>query len=267
MPFAPIDSGKLYFEVTGSGPPVLLAAGLAGLGRFWDAQVPRLSRRFTVISYDHRGAGRSTRSPHPYSVDGMMYDAVALLDHLGIRRVRFVGHSTGGVIGQCLAARFPTRVARLVLSATWTHSDAYFRRLFMLRRALLDRGEADLYAGLATLLLYSPDWIAEHDGELDDEASIPGADDSAILCRKIDALLAFDGRAALGGISCPTLVVAARDDVAVPAYFARAMAQALPNAALLELDSGGHYFPVSRAREFTEVVDAFLGDERRPASP
>lgn len=258
VPFAPISSGELYFQMTGSGPPVLLAAGLAGLGKFWDAQVSALSRRFTVITYDHRGAGRSTRSPPPYSVEGMMDDAVALLDHLGVGRVRFVGHSTGGAIGQCLAARFPNRIDRLVLSATWTHGDPYFRRLFSLRRDLLERGEADLYARLATLLLYSPDWIAEYDAELDEEAAIPGAADVAIMAGKIDALLAFDGRAALPAITCPTLIVAARDDVTVPAHFAHALARLLPNAALTLLDSGGHYFPISRAREFTDAVDAFL---------
>lgn len=266
VPFAPIHSGELFFEMTGSGPPVLLAAGLAGLGKFWDAQVAALSRRFTVITYDHRGAGRSTRSPPPYSVEGMMDDAVALLDHVGVGRVRFVGHSTGGAIGQCLAARFPRRIDRLVLSATWTHADPYFRRLFSLRRELLERRETDLYARLATLLLYSPDWIAEYDADLDEEAAIPSAADVAITAGKIDALLAFDGRATLPGITCPTLVVAACDDVTVPAHFARALARTLPNAALTVLDSGGHYFPISRAREFTDAIDAFLADER-PAAP
>jgi len=258
VPFAPINKAELFFQITGSGPPVVLAPGLSGLGRFWDAQVPTLSRRFTVITYDHRGSGRSTRSPPPYSIETMTTDVVELLDHLGVGRVRFVGHSTGGAIGQTLAATFPRHVERLVLSATWTHADPYFRRLFSLRKDLLERGNADLYARLATLLLHSPDWIARYDADLDDEGVVPSAGDIAIVAAKIDALLDFDGRSRLQAITCPTLVVAARDDMTVPEHFAHALATKLPNASLTIVDSGGHYFPVTRARQFSEAVEAFL---------
>ncbi|HVF62525.1 MAG TPA: alpha/beta hydrolase [Casimicrobiaceae bacterium] len=262
MPFAPIASGELFYEVAGSGPPVVLAAGLAGLGKFWDAEVAILAKRFMVITYDHRGAGRSTHSPPPYSVEGMMQDVLALLDHLRLARVHLVGHSTGGAIGQLVAARFPARISRLVLSATWSHADPYFRRLFTLRRELLERGAGDLYARLSTLLLYSSDWIAEHDTELDDAATT-NARDIAIMASKIDALLDFDGRAALPAISCPTLVITARDDATIPPRLGRELAKRLPNATLTLLESGGHYFPITRAREFTDAVRQFLDNKDR----
>jgi len=82
-----------------------------------------------------------------------------------------------------------------VLSATWTHSDAYFRRLFSLRRDIMAADECDFYNRLATLLLYPPDWIAAHDDEFAATGTSPTKLDRDILVGKIDALLAFGERA------------------------------------------------------------------------
>ena len=258
MPLAPVPSGNLHYELEGHGPPVLFAAGLGGLGSFWHRYVSEFRTHFTVVTYDHRGSGQSTRSPPPYSIAGMTEDVVALMDHLAFDGVRFVGHSTGGAIGQLLATRFPRRVERLVLSATWTHADPYLRRLFALRRDLVNEGDTDFYARLTTLLLYPPGWIVAHDAGLPDEQPLLDPAGRAIVASKIEALLAFDTRDVLEAISCPTLVVAARDDVTVPSYFSLVLARAIPKAQLAMLDSGGHYFPLSRAQQFAGILASFL---------
>jgi aminoacrylate hydrolase len=240
---------------------VVLAAGLGGVARFWEAQRVSLLERFTVVTYDHRGSGQSVLSPPPYSIDGMAEDVLALVDYLGFASVRFVGHSTGGAIGQCLAARTPDRINQLVLSASWSHCDAYFRRLFTLRRDLLTQTGSDMYQRLATLLLYPPDWILAHDDEIANESVSKDPIDPLILAAKIDALLAFDGRSLLSSIRCPTLVVAARDDATIPVYFARALSESISGARLSILDSGGHYCPVSRAQQYTAILHAFLDED------
>ena len=60
----------------------------------------------------------------------MAAELAALMDSLQIERAHLVGLSTGGAIGQTLAITQPQRIARLVLSSTWTHCDPWFRRLF-----------------------------------------------------------------------------------------------------------------------------------------
>jgi len=258
MPYAAVPSGQLYYERGGAGPPLVMVSGLGGLASFWRAQRSRLETQFTVIVYDHRGSGRSTRSPPPYSIETMSADALALLDHLELDEVRLVGHSTGGAIGQMLAANYPHRIARLVLSATWSHADAYFRRLFELRRDLVQQPGTDFYTRLSTLLLYPPDWISAHDGELADEQRQLESSERAIIASKLEALLAFDGRAALPNIHCPTLVIAARDDATVPSYFSVLLAQGIRNAHLALLESGGHYVPISNAQAFADAMMPFL---------
>ena len=67
------------------------------------------------------------------------------MDYLHISRAAMIGQSTGGAIGQVLAATQPERISRLVLSSTWTHADAYFKRQFELRRDLLRSAGVELY--------------------------------------------------------------------------------------------------------------------------
>ena len=103
MPFAPIPGGKLYYETSGSGPPLLLVSGLGGTAGFWRQQAPRLAERFTVVVHDHRGVGRSSRDAIAYSIEQMAGDTLALMDHLDIGTAAMVGQSTGGAIGQHVA--------------------------------------------------------------------------------------------------------------------------------------------------------------------
>jgi aminoacrylate hydrolase len=266
VPYAPISCGELYYEVSGQGPPVVFAAGLGGLGSFWHPHCETLASRFTVVTYDHRGSGQSTKSPPPYTIDAMVHDVLSLLDHLGFSAVRFVGHSTGGAIGQCLASRWPARIERLVLSSTWTHCDAYFRRLFTLRRDIVAQSDTDIYARLTTLLLYPPEWVLAHDEVIADKGSRLNAVDRAILAGKIDALLGFDGREGLATIRCPTLIIAARDDATIPSYFSQALLPLIHTARLSLLDAGGHYFPITRAHEFGIMLSEFLELHPEPQS-
>jgi aminoacrylate hydrolase len=269
MPFAPIPGGRLYYETSGSGPPLLLVSGLGGSARFWRLQAPTLAERFTVVVHDHRGVGRSSRDAIAYSIEQMAGDTLALMDHVGIERTAMIGQSTGGAIGQHLAAVHPSRITRLVLSSTWTHADAYFTRQFTLRKELLRGAGVALYTRAMNLLLYPPEWLREHDREIADAEARAVADASSpeIMLSRIDALLRFDGRALAPRISCPTLVVAALDDRVTPVYFSRALAKAIPGAQLVLLDSGGHFLPVVEAERYAEIVVGFLGEPTRPYAP
>ena len=61
-------------------------------------------------------------------VDQMTGDLLAVMDHLKIEKAHLVGHSTGGAIGQTLAAQHPERLISLTIYASWTKADAFFRR-------------------------------------------------------------------------------------------------------------------------------------------
>ena len=145
MPRVSIGDCTLYYEAHGSGEPLLLVPGLGGVGATFYKQIPELSRRYRVIVHDHRGCGQSDRPVMRYAMGQMTQDVLRLMDALGIEQAHYLGHSTGGAIGQIIAVEHPQRLKKLVLSSTWTHADAFFTRLFEARHALLrhtDQNEA-----------------------------------------------------------------------------------------------------------------------------
>jgi pimeloyl-ACP methyl ester carboxylesterase len=109
---------RLHFVDEGSGPAVVFLHGLAADLDTFAEQARRLGDRYRTIRLDLRGHGGSSTPPGPWTIADIAGDVTALLDHLGIARAHFVGHSAGGVVAVRLAIDHPGRVASLCLVAT-----------------------------------------------------------------------------------------------------------------------------------------------------
>lgn len=260
MPKAAFGDVEIYYEIHGTGTPVLLVPGLGGVGSYWSPNVPAFSQKHQVIIHDHRGTGQSTRSRIRYSVDQMSGDLLGLMDRLKIDQAHLVGHSTGGAIGQTLAATHPERLKSLVIYASWTKADPYFRRIFEARRTLLTASGAAAYMRAAPIFLYPDWWVNESIGLLEEreKIGIPAFSEPEIAASRIDAIIDFDRTADLPSIRIPTLVVCAKDDILTPPYFSRELARLIPRAELQLLERGGHCASETNTREFNDAVLGFI---------
>ena len=108
----PVPGGSLYYERQGHGVPVVLVHSGFLDRRMWDPQFASYSERFTVVRYDIRGHGNSSKPGTPY-VDAD--DLRAVLDHLGLAEAFVLGDSNGARIAAGLAAGAPERVRGLVM--------------------------------------------------------------------------------------------------------------------------------------------------------
>ena len=99
---------------------VLMLHGNAESGLAWYGWVPTLARRYRVVRPDMRGFGESTPMPRdfPWTLDRLIDDFCALMDHLGVARFHLVGAKIGGTIARAFAARRPTRVITLTVVGT-----------------------------------------------------------------------------------------------------------------------------------------------------
>jgi aminoacrylate hydrolase len=254
------DGAELYYETHGDGPPLFLVPGLGGDGRFWAEHIAALAENFTVVVHDHRGTARSTLSRIDYSVAQMADDALQLIDGLGFARVHWCGHSTGGAMGQVLAIEHGERIDRLVLSATWARTDAFFRRLFEVRAATLKVLGPAAYLKASALALNTPAWIRDHDAEL---TAAEGRAGEAIpvpeiVLSRIAAIVAHDRRDQLQRVHAPTLAICARDDMVTPLYFTEELVRLIPQARAYILPDGGHFYPNVHGQEFRRVLTSFL---------
>lgn len=259
MPIVRREGCDLHYEVRGSGPPLVLAAGLGGTAEWWQPQAERYAREFTLLTFDQRGTGRSSRLPVA-SVEQMSADLLAVMDDAGIARAQILGHSTGGAIAVATALDHPARVASLLVYASTTHGDAYRRRIFGLRRLLHERLGPEAYMRYTSLLLYPPYWInAQHERLSSDEAVLATRlGPPEVQASRLDAILAFDRRAELGRLRLPALILCADDDILTPRYFSEEYARLIPGAEAVFVPKGGHALSRTEPALFDAEVLPFL---------
>ena len=124
-----VNDVELNVVVLGEGPEVLLVHGFPDDHTVWRNQIPALvDAGYRVIALDTRGCGESEMKPREgdYAIDKLVADLLALLDALGIAKVRLVGHDWGAVQAWCFAMEHPERVDRCIAMSVG-HPAAYMR--------------------------------------------------------------------------------------------------------------------------------------------
>lgn len=256
MPKVSIGDAEIYYERHGQGPTLMMVPGLGGAGAVWRNQLPALTKHFEVVVHDHRGTGQSSQSRITYSVDQMASDALKLMDALKIAKAHYLGHSTGGAMGQVLAIDHPDRIDGLVLSATWAKSDAYFKRLFAARKRMLQDSGPEAYIKGSNLALLPPWFIAERTADVEamEALALKNFGPPEIWASRIDAISVHDRLAGIGSIRHRTLVLVAEDDMVTPLYFAKQLAETIPNATLKTLKTGGHMCMVTVPEDYNRAI-------------
>ncbi len=259
-------AGGIHWEEHGQpdGPAILLSSGLGGSGRYWQPNLAALGAGHRVITYDHRGTGRSdAQVPGDLTVDAMAADVVALMDAIGLERCTFIGHALGGHIGLALALSASERLERLVVINGWAKLDPHTARCFDTRLALLKDSGPRAYLHAQPLFLYPPQWISDHHDRIQDEeeamlAHFPGAE---MIQRRVAAVRRFNIAGCLDEIRVPTLLVASDDDMLVPPSASEKLAAGIPGAQLARMAAGAHACNVTRAEHFNMWLLDWLDGE------
>jgi len=110
------DKVRLHYVIGGKGPALLLIPGWPQTAYTWHKILPALAKHFTCIAVDPRGLGDSNRPLTGYDTDNVAKDLHELMQSLGHRRYKVVGHDVGMWIAYPLAANYPKEIERVVLS-------------------------------------------------------------------------------------------------------------------------------------------------------
>src|SRR5215218_2154648 len=122
------DGVKLYYEVYGTGEPLLMVHGNGGSIADLGAQIAHFRKRYKVIAMDSRDQGRSGDSPDKLTYEKMTDDLAALLDHLKAGPVSVLGWSDGGIEALLLGMRHPAKVKKIAaMAANLNPSDKALR--------------------------------------------------------------------------------------------------------------------------------------------
>ncbi|MFD6327579.1 alpha/beta fold hydrolase [Streptomyces sp. NPDC058442] len=253
------DLGHLSYVVAGDGPPVVLVhAGVAD-HHMWDAVVPALAERHTVVRYDLRGFGESAPPTGPFSETD---DLRRLLDHLGHERIRLVGASWGGRVALDFALTHPSRVRSLALLAPpwpgyrWSAEMVTYDET---ETAALAAGDLDVAVRInLDMWLRGParQWEDVTAG-LADRLRDPMR--TSLVNQDIRGK--HSQGAAIGDISLisvPTLVGIGKLDVADFQDIARRYAAEIPDATLVEFPTAAHLIALDTPAELVSALGPFL---------
>jgi pimeloyl-ACP methyl ester carboxylesterase len=129
--YAPVNGLKMYYEIHGSGQPlVLLHGNLSAIGTSFGKVLPQLAATRRIIAVEQQGHGHTADIDRPFSIAQWAQDTTALLRHLGIEQADFFGYSSGGAIALEIALRSPALVRKLVLAGGTSYSrDGFYPEL------------------------------------------------------------------------------------------------------------------------------------------
>ena len=233
---------ELYFELHGTGEPVLLLHGFSGSSQDWAAVASDWSRDFQLIVPDLRGHGRSSVLATPFRHADASADILGLLDHLNVNTCKGLGVSGGGNVLLHMAMRQPKRVEAMVLVSATPYFPAQARTIMRQYRDRLPpeqwevlrrrhpAGDTQIESLLASTTAFADSY--------DDMNFTPPY---------------------LSTIQARTLIVQGDRDPLYPVELSVEMAKAIPRSSLWIVPDAGHG-PVLGARwpEFLKTAAEFL---------
>lgn len=247
---------ELNFRIEGRGEPLVCLHGVGSYLEAWSGVVERLRDRFTILTFDLRGHGQSSRVGGRYEIDDFVAEALALADKAGFSTFHLAGFSLGGLIAQRLALTHLDRIRKLVLLSTVAGRTPGERERVLERLAALRAGTpADHHnASLSRWLTEdfqerNPEtiaWLRKRDAENDP--------DCYASAYRVLAETDFGGF--LDQIRCPTLIVTGDEDTGSNPRMARYMHDRIPGSELQILPGLRHSILI----EAPDVVATVMGD-------
>ncbi|MGB6425171.1 MAG: alpha/beta hydrolase [Solirubrobacterales bacterium] len=264
---------RVTYREVGEGPVLVLIHGVTGNMHTWDQALPWLADRFTVVTPDLIGHGRSAKPRGDYSLGAYASGIRDLLGALGYFRATVVGHSLGGGIAMQMAYQFPEHCERLVLVS----SGGLGEEVSMALRA------ATLPGSELVIPLIAHNTVIEAGraiGRLLDSVGLPVSPDKAEVARGYASLSDPDARHAFiqtmravidhGGQrvsardrlylteAVPSLLLWGSRDPIIPARHGERAHQEMPGSRLELFESSGHFPHVSEPRRFARKLSEFV---------
>lgn len=251
--FESFDGARIAYAITGSGPPVvLMPSWLTHLDYqarsvAWRPWLEALASRYTLIRYDPRGCGLSERNVSDLSFKSWVQDFAAFVEMLDLEQFSLIGVCQGGAVAIAYASIHPERISHLLLFGTYARGRNRRsspplepeKAKVMLEMLELGWGHEDSAFMRSFATQFQPDGSIEHLRSWCEMQRRATSAANAVELTRI--MFDIDISEAASRIACPTLVAHADRDAVAPVEEGKFLAQRIPNARYLELDTPNHF--------------------------
>lgn len=246
----------------GTGRPLVLIHEMGGTLNSWDRLLEHLTTQRPILRYDMRGAGISEKLRDVPYIEELADDLVKLLDELGIQeQVDLAGSAIGAAVSLMCASRHAQRISSVVALSPVTEV-ATARRL-----TLLDVADRMQRGGLRSMV--DAHLAISYPAELIDDPQVFQefrarwiANDPESFALYYRMLAELDIRPSLKAITCPVLVIGAKRDALRPVMASQRVAEQVPDAKFLALDTG-HFMHVQSPAAVGKALEDFLSNQQR----
>jgi 3-oxoadipate enol-lactonase len=248
----------LWIQDQGQGPPLVLLHAVGTSGTIWWQHLPRLARRFRVLTVDLPGHGKSPKPTQPLSIESMAAVLYETLQSQALLPAHLVGLSLGGMVAQMLAVNQPSSVATLTLCDTICEANPAAADILEARaRAVEKSGMA------ATLRPTLERWFAPAFSDRHPEVTAVVEKlllqaDPMINAQTWRAIAGFNVTSRLKTLArIPALVVNGSLDTSIAPDMGKHLAELL-GAELVELAGCAHMAPLEAPGKFMDILEPFL---------
>lgn len=267
MPLLDFKNYKVYYEVTGSGKPILLLNGIMMSTKSWDILLPNFIANNTLIRVDFLDQGQSSRIDKDYDQSIQVELVVALLKHLNISKINVVGISYGAEVAQLLAISHPNIIERLVLANTTAFTNDWLKDIGKQWNMAASTGNGQLYYYTTIPYIYSPDFYHSRIEWMKNREKIlvplfSNIDFLKALTRLTNSANNFDVRSKLSNIKKPTLIIGSDNDLLTPFKEQERIAELISGSKIVKITNCGHASMYEQPAVFMSLVLGFINLEK-----
>ncbi|PEC85891.1 alpha/beta fold hydrolase [Bacillus cereus] len=244
---------KVFYNIEGSGPVILFLHGLGGNANNWLYQRQYFKKKWTVISLDLPGHGKSEGLEIPFKdYLNVLYE---LCNYLKLKKIVICGLSKGARVGIDFATQYPDFVSSLIVVNAFPYLEPEDRKKRLEVYDLLslhDNGKTWADTLLKAMGVASNEVIVR--GFYQSLQSINPGHIQMLFAELVD----YDQRPFLSNISCPVLIIRGRYDDFVPEKYVREFEKYIKNTTFIEFKNSGHLPYLEQPISFNVTVETFL---------
>ncbi len=259
MSKATVNGIETYYELHGKpgAPWLAFSHSLACNVRMWDGQVEAFKDRFRILVYDTRGHGQSAAPAGPYTLEQLADDFRALLSHLDVQRLHFVGLSMGGMIGQTFALKYPGMLYSLTLANTTSRYPAEALPMWQERVRVVQAQGMQPLVQPTLERWFTAGFRAKNEAVVRNVAAAIASTPPAGYAGCCNAIPAINVTARLKEIRCPILAISGEHDAGTPPAMQREIHANAPGSKLETL-AAAHLSNLEQPAAFNRALDGFL---------